>query len=632
MTGTVQTRGTLWSKILVTITIIGVAATAILLSFATTISGSGEHRNVVTLDTMLRTASAEVTADILQQGSTYFDNCSGASQVNSNTAKNIPLPNANYAATISSVQYESANPAQTYVGTDTYTFSSPQSPPGTSCPSANDADSPQLLTVAVTYSGASGSTTSNIQTVVDDPITPTPGSSCAFPATQLVFVWQPTDGANNSAGTAGTALYPQPAIAVEDQNGCIVQSDFSQVQLAITAGTGPNGAALQNCVPHQQDGTTNFTGCSINEPGTGYELTATDGSLTPATTVPFNVSAGIAAQFGWATQPGQGLGGSPLSTQPIVHILDAQGNLVANDNTTVTLSIANNPANGNLTNCTAQANGGIASFTGCTIDKAGNGYTLVASDAADNLPTSVQSNPFNVVPGPAARLAFTTSPGTSVAGDLLSPQPVVALEDLGGNTTSNDPPGTVTLAISNNTGGATLSGCTETTTAGVATFAGCSINNTGVGYTLTATDGTLTPGVSLPFNVTTPTLASFSVVPSTTTPTAGTAVNVTITALDQAGQPYKAFSGTQTLAFSGPANSPNANPPTYPANVSFTNGVSNPAASVTLVDAQSTQLTVTQGPVTGTSATMTVGPAGASTYTVSGFPNPTTAGAAHSVR
>ena len=59
-------------EILISLTVLGTAALAILLAFATSISGSGEHRNVVTFDTMVRTASAEATAAIQQQGDTAF--------------------------------------------------------------------------------------------------------------------------------------------------------------------------------------------------------------------------------------------------------------------------------------------------------------------------------------------------------------------------------------------------------------------------------------------------------------------------------------------------------------------------------------------------------------------------------
>lgn len=40
--------------------------------------------------------------------------------------------------------------------------------------------------------------------------------------------------------------------------------------------------------------------------------------------------------------------------------------------------------------------------------------------------------------GPAAKLAFTTQPGGAAAGNALSPQPVVAIQDAVGNTVPND--------------------------------------------------------------------------------------------------------------------------------------------------------------------------------------------------
>ncbi len=230
--------------------------------------------------------------------------------------------------------------------------------------------------------------------------------------------------------------------------------------------------------------------------------------------------------------------------------------------------------------------------------------------------------------GPAAQLSFTTPPGTTVAGDKFGTQPVVTIQDLGGNTVTGNT-STVSLAIGTNPGGGTLSGCTETTTAGVATFSGCSISKPGNGYTLVASDGTLAPATSTPFNIVTPALTSFSVTPSTNNPTAGTPFNVTITALDQSGFTFPGTTGAQTIAFSGPANSPNGHAPTYPATVSFTNGVG--TASVTLFDAQTTTLTATQGAVTGTSGSLTV--SGATTLTGLAVANPgnQTAGTAFNV-
>ena len=269
----------------------------------------------------------------------------------------------------------------------------------------------------------------------------------------------------------------------------------------------------------------------------------------------------------------------------------------------MTLAIGTNPGNGTLSGCTGTTVSGLATFTGCKIDKIGTGYTLTATDAADNLTVpSAPSSPFNITVGPPAQLSFTTSPGTTVGGDAFGTQPVVAIQDAGGNQTTAT--STVSLAIGTNPAAGTLSGCTSTTTSGVATFSGCKIDKPGNGYTLVASDGTLQPGTSNPFNIVTAALTSFQVTPAANNQTAGTAFNVTIKGLDQSGFLFPGLTGTQTIAFSGPSNSPNGTAPLYPATVSFAGGVG--TASVTLYDAQTTQLKATQGSVTGTSGNITV--------------------------
>ena len=629
-------------EILIALAVIGIAATAIMLSFATAISGSGAHRNEVNLDTMLRTASAEVSAAMQQQSTSTFSSCAGANAYA--TPGSIPLPNSSYSAYVSAVQYESANP--TTAASNTYQFSSAL-PPNTTCPGPTPspyANSPQLLTISVTYTGSGGGT-STIQTVVDDPNVPGPATPCASPS-KLVFVEQPTDGPNGSAGAAGSALYPPAIVQIEDVNGNPCKTDFATVKLSITAGTGTSGASLQDCTPSTQFGETIYTGCAINEPnqpGSSYTLTATDtvDGLT-ATSNPFDVSEGVAAQLKFITQPVNGTGGTPFATaaQPItVWIEDAQGNRVVTDTSTVTLAIGTNPGGGTLSGCTGTTSGGIATFSGCAIDKIGTGYTLTATDAADNLTIpSAPSQTFNITPGQPYRLAFTTQPGTTVAGDSFSTQPVVTLLDAGGNTATVPPGSTnaVGLSIGANPGGGILSGCTETTTAGVANFSGCSISKPGNGYTLVATD-TTNPAVlsatSSPFNIVTPALTSFKVVSTTNNPTAGSPFNVTITGLDQSGFTFPALTGTQTIAFSGPSSSPNGHAPTYPASVSFTGGIG--TAAVTLYDAQTTTLTATlsstqQGSVTGTSGNITVSPLATPVSFTVANPGTQTAGTAFS--
>ncbi len=358
-------------------------------------------------------------------------------------------------------------------------------------------------------------------------------------------------------------------------------------------------------------GETTFQNCSINTPGSGYTLTASDtseGQTSVASNPPFSISAGAPVKLAFHQSPSNSTGGIAFSpNQPVVYIEDAANNVVAGDNSTVTLAIGNNAGGGTLSGCSSVAAvNGVATFSGCKIDKFGTGYTLTATDAADNLTTPSQpSNAFNIAPGPAAQLAFVTSPGTTVVGDPLGPQPVVAVEDAGGNVTTINV-GTVSLGIGINPGGGTLSGCTSTTSGGTVTFSGCAISKTGNGYTLVATDGSLTSATSNAFNVAAAALTSFKVVSQTASPTAGTSFNVTITALDQSGFTFPNLTGAQSISFGGPTSSPNGTAPIYPATVTFSGGIG--TASIKLFNAQTTQVTATQGSVSGTSGTVTVNP------------------------
>jgi hypothetical protein len=228
---------------------------------------------------------------------------------------------------------------------------------------------------------------------------------------------------------------------------------------------------------------------ATSPPGSGIvDVTATVDGVTSATTSadqytytsPPPPTPG-ASQLVFTAQPGGAIAGSPFTTQPVVTIEDAEDNTVTIDTSTVTLSLASGP--GTLdSGCTATTTAGVASFSGCEIDTAGMGYTLTATDGD----LSMISTSFTVNAGSPAQLVFTTQPGGATAGAPFTAQPVVTIEDTKGNTVTSDP-NTVTLALAS--GPDTLdSGCTATTTAGVAAFSGCEIDTAGTGYTLTATD------------------------------------------------------------------------------------------------------------------------------------------------
>jgi trimeric autotransporter adhesin len=316
------------------------------------------------------------------------------------------------------------------------------------------------------------------------------------------------------AGAAvGANLAPQPVVTIQDLGGNTVTSSTAAVALAIKTGTpttgGPGALACTADSVAAILGVATFANCRINtNSGLGYVLRATSGSLAAADSNAFNITSGTATKLAFSAQPGGGTGGTGWTNQPAVQVQDASGNRgVTDDTTIVTLAIGTNPGAGTLT-CTGGLSktvaSGQATFAGCTITKVGTGYTLVATSSP--VLTAATSTAFNVTLGPAAKLGFTAQPGASTSNAAFAIQPVVAVQDAGGNTVTSgtNSTATVTLAIGTNPAGGTLTctgGLSTNAVAGVATFSGCQINNAGVGYTLTAIASGLTGATSTAFTV-----------------------------------------------------------------------------------------------------------------------------------
>jgi len=123
----------------------------------------------------------------------------------------------------------------------------------------------------------------------------------------------------------------------------------------------------------------------------------------------------------------------------------------------------------------------------------------------DTAPASVGFQPeLSNLCGLPAKLAFSTQPGGALINQPLNPQPVVAVQDAGGNPAINYN-GPVTLAIGTNPNTGTLSGTlTLNAVNGTATFTGLSIDRAGAGYTLQASATGLTAAASDPFTISNP--------------------------------------------------------------------------------------------------------------------------------
>jgi hypothetical protein len=143
--------------------------------------------------------------------------------------------------------------------------------------------------------------------------------------------------------------------------------------------------------------------------------------------------------------------------------------------------------------------------------------------------------------------------------------------------------------------------------------------------TLTATDAAATTVTGQAALTVQPGAASSFALPTPSPQSAGAAFDATITAVDAYGNTASGFGGAQAITFGGPSVSPDGTAPSYLDSVTFTNGVG--TASITLFDAGTTTLTVSQGTIAGTSGAFTVNAGSADTFVLP-TPSPQNAGSA----
>jgi hypothetical protein len=248
-------------------------------------------------------------------------------------------------------------------------------------------------------------------------------------------------------------------------------------------------------------GVVTFTARSSTFGTSDFAAAVTDLSLPLAQTARVSFTSYLV----FATQPAAtSTSGAIFDPHPIVAARDAAGNTDTGFASEVTLALGSNPAGGTLEGTlTVMAAGGEAAFADLHLDKAGTGYTLVATTTAAGIPP-VTSTPLSVVAGAPSRLAFAIQPCNTGAG--IRPMIQVAIQDAAGNLTSATGR-SVTLALGANPGGATLGGTlTSTSVDGLAVFSGLTVSATGAGYTLVASDTPdgLPPATSRPFDITAP--------------------------------------------------------------------------------------------------------------------------------
>ena len=265
--------------------------------------------------------------------------------------------------------------------------------------------------------------------------------------------------------------------------------------------------------------------------------------MTAATTSFINVTPGPAAELAVIIEPPAAVEinsgfGMAFAAE------DTYGNIVTSFGGDVSVALSNNPADGALSGqVMVPALAGIASFTGLAINLPSTDDTLQATSTG-LVPAATAA--IDVTPT-ATQLAVTVEPPTSATAGSSFGLTVYVEDDQDDLVPSFG--GNVTVSLASGPEGSNLSGrLTEAAVAGVATFAGLSLDKAGA-YTFTVQSGILADATTDSLSVTPGPVAQLVVTaPPPLTTTAGSAFGLTVSAEDTYGNVETSFYGNVTIA------------------------------------------------------------------------------------
>ena len=240
----------------------------------------------------------------------------------------------------------------------------------------------------------------------------------------------------------------------------------------------------------------------------------------------------------------------------MVKVEDSGGNVVTSVNSgTASATIASGSGGSIAAGGTSGTfASGVATFSGLALNGVnGNVYTFTFS--GDGFTSAASSN-ITVTTGAATKLVITTQPSaTDASGAALAQQPVVKVEDSGGNVVTSVNSGTASATIASGSGGSIAAGGTSGTFAsGVATFSGLALNGVnGNVYTFTFSGDGFTSAASSNITVTTgaATQLLFSTQPVAAASGAAFSTQPVVKVEDSGGNVVTSSSQTITLTASG---------------------------------------------------------------------------------
>ena len=226
----------------------------------------------------------------------------------------------------------------------------------------------------------------------------------------------------------------------------------------------------------------------------GTSVIAAQAASVIATGLTVTVTPGTASQLGVKVQPAGAASQAAFTTQPVIEIRDAAGNLVPTSTGVVTAALAS--GGGTLSGTlTALAPNGVAAFSSLAIGGLVGDRTLTFS--APGL-TSVTSAPLGLAAGAARTLLVRTQPVAGTAYAVFKTAAAIEVRDTDGNVASLGQPITASIA----SGGGTVGGTASLTAPnGVATFNDLTIAGTAGPRTLAFSTSGLASVTTAAFDV-----------------------------------------------------------------------------------------------------------------------------------
>lgn len=324
--------------------------------------------------------------------------------------------------------------------------------------------------------------------------------------TKLVFNTAPP-----ATAQSGVAFSPAPVVQLQDANNNNASQSGVTVTVARVDGDGSVVIAGGSAVT-DVNGRATFSTLSLTGPADDYVLAFLSSGLTGVTSASIALTAGGAAKLGFITTPSDtAVNGQALAQQPVVQLLDAANNPVAEAGREITIGLSGDGTLGadDLTVMTDGA--GQAAFTGVTITGTVAGSRTLTFGGSGL--STLSSGNITLEAGPAAGLAMVVQPPASAtSGATLAPATVVRLVDISGNAVAS---AGVDIAVTVDPA-ATLGGTTPVATAadGTATFSDLAITGPSGDYELVFTSGALPETRSDPVTVTAASGLSLATSPS----------------------------------------------------------------------------------------------------------------------